>query len=483
MLALMLTIPTVASASTAKILENHNYDYKDGFFDNYILNVDFSFSRDSFLESVSNIYDNDLSTYLTVSSNTPLSINFNQPFDIDVMYYKSIASTGTQSNRTVTFNFINGSSKQIVLTGSLDDYFSIDLKGVTSVEILRAPETAGYVRIHQLDFFGTYGNLDITDLTAMQSHDTALLTWTRPLSISSSDKILIYKDGEKFKELGHNISSNMIDGLDPETEYVFRVAIEHQDGTVTEGDTITFTTDEAPDPSTIPPAEISNLDAPIITTDSVKFEWINPLDTNFAGVVIYRNGEKIEDGLLTDNYMDTGLLPNTQYTYKIHTISEEGYMSAGVVQTVTTLTIQDNTPPDAPTGLSVAKGNKSGTVSWQHNTEPDMDGYNVYLNGVKVNTSLIKGSHFVFTNLDNGTDYNIEVTAVDLSGNESDHSVAVVLTPDEQSVPIIEAKYDLKSVADGVGNWFGSLWLILAFAVAIPLTFLISRRIKGLVLG
>lgn len=411
-------------------------------------------------------------------------IDFNKPIDIEGFFIDITSNKGGSYGQSISLSFSNGLSTTLIIDQNINSakYFKVDFKGVTRITFDRnVTHTTPYLQ--EFEIFTSSVSSDVYDLSYDFNYNSVLLNWKNPMSITSTDKILIYQDGEKIRELGHNVSSNVIDGLQPETEYTFRVAIEHQDGTITDGDTISVTTDEAPDVSTIPPGEISGLTIPAITHEAVQMNWINPLDTNFAGVVIYRNGDKIEDGLLTDTYTDTGLQPNTQYTYKIHTISQDGYMSAGVVQTVTTLTIQDNTPPDAPTGLSVAKGNKSGTVSWQHNTEPDMDGYNVYLNGVKVNTSLIKGSHFVFTNLDNGTDYHIEVTAVDLSGNESDHSVAVVLTPDEQSVPLIEAKYDLKSVADGVGNWFGSLWLILAFAVAIPLTFLISRRIKGLVLG
>jgi hypothetical protein len=47
-------------------------------------------------------------------------------------------------------------------------------------------------------------------------------------------------------------------------------------------------------------------------------------------------------------------------------------------------------------------------------------------------------------------------------------------------IPAITLNYDLADVATAVTNWFSSFWLILAFAVAIPLAFLIAGRIKGL---
>jgi len=48
------------------------------------------------------------------------------------------------------------------------------------------------------------------------------------------------------------------------------------------------------------------------------------------------------------------------------------------------------------------------------------------------------------------------------------------------TIPAISLSYDLADVATAVANWFSSVWLIVAFAVAIPLAFLIASRIKGL---
>lgn len=48
------------------------------------------------------------------------------------------------------------------------------------------------------------------------------------------------------------------------------------------------------------------------------------------------------------------------------------------------------------------------------------------------------------------------------------------------TIPVINLQYDLADVATSVTNWFSSFWLIIAFAVAIPLAFLIANRVKGL---
>ncbi|WP_175560842.1 hypothetical protein [Paenibacillus sp. NAIST15-1] len=47
-------------------------------------------------------------------------------------------------------------------------------------------------------------------------------------------------------------------------------------------------------------------------------------------------------------------------------------------------------------------------------------------------------------------------------------------------MPTVTLTYDLGDVATSVANWFSSFWLILAFAVAIPLAFYVANRVKGL---
>lgn len=47
-------------------------------------------------------------------------------------------------------------------------------------------------------------------------------------------------------------------------------------------------------------------------------------------------------------------------------------------------------------------------------------------------------------------------------------------------IPAVSLTYSLSDVATSVSNWFSSYWLILAFAVAIPLSFFIAHQVKGL---
>jgi hypothetical protein len=49
-----------------------------------------------------------------------------------------------------------------------------------------------------------------------------------------------------------------------------------------------------------------------------------------------------------------------------------------------------------------------------------------------------------------------------------------------QTIPAVTLTFSLADVATAIGNWFSSYWLITAFAVAIPMSFMIARNIKHL---
>ena len=101
-----------------------------------------------------------------------------------------------------------------------------------------------------------------------------------------------------------------------------------------------------------------------------------------------------------------------------------------------TFTACDGLAPAQPTGLAATGGNGFIDLDWNDNTEPDLDGYNVYRSTAPggpygpLNGSLVGGSAYTDTSVTNGTTYYYVVTAVDESGNESDDSNEASATPD-----------------------------------------------------
>lgn len=84
--------------------------------------------------------------------------------------------------------------------------------------------------------------------------------------------------------------------------------------------------------------------------------------------------------------------------------------------------IVDTRPPAAPTGLS-AKVNQErvADLNWQANTEPDLAGYHLYRDGIRLSADLLPAPVAVDSGLDDGR-YIYTLTATDHAGLESEHS-------------------------------------------------------------
>ena len=79
----------------------------------------------------------------------------------------------------------------------------------------------------------------------------------------------------------------------------------------------------------------------------------------------------------------------------------------------------DSTPPDVVTHINAHAGNREIFIDWKASESPDIDGYNVYVDGRVHNLALVKENNYQITGLETSLEYLITVTAVDKSGNES----------------------------------------------------------------
>ncbi len=91
---------------------------------------------------------------------------------------------------------------------------------------------------------------------------------------------------------------------------------------------------------------------------------------------------------------------------------------------------EDYTPPAPPTGIQVLNGDERVDISWNHNRESDLAGYNVYYsysyNGRYTLIGSTANNYFIDFGANNGEKYYYAVTAYDYNGNESELSYDVV---------------------------------------------------------
>ena len=189
-----------------------------------------------------------------------------------------------------------------------------------------------------------------------------------------------------------------------------------------------------------------------VTETTAHVAWEAALD-NVAttGYNAYVNGEKVNTKLVTATEYDlTGLTPATDYSVEIEAVDAAGNVSEkSEAATFTTAKAVDTEAPSVPTDVKASDVTKTGaTVTWTASTDNEgVAGYNVYVNGAQVHDTLVATTEYVLTGLTEGTEYTVEVEAVDTNNNVS-AKAAVTFTTAKTPVtpePTVVDKTELKA--------------------------------------
>jgi chitodextrinase len=173
-----------------------------------------------------------------------------------------------------------------------------------------------------------------------------------------------------------------------------------------------------PTPTPTPPSIPTGL---IATSgdNRVSLRW----NTNPEPGVTYQVGVDNSNygSVISSTNLTIDSLNNDQiYYFTVSAIGVNGLRSnsAGTYSTP-----KDTTPPDTPIITYADIGDTELILHWSSSTDNHaVAGYNVFVNGVKKNTSLITGLSFKVIGLVNAQSYAYTVSAVDTSGNESNRS-------------------------------------------------------------
>ena len=160
----------------------------------------------------------------------------------------------------------------------------------------------------------------------------------------------------------------------------------------------------------------------------ISLDWNDNSEGDLDGYDVYRSTtsgsgySKINGSLVASSaYTDTDVTNGITYYYVVKAVDLGSNESdnSGEASAVPT-----DAAPEAPTGLVATPGDRQASLNWNDNTEPDIDGYNVYRSTdsggsptpyTKVNVSLVAISEYTDTGLTGGVTYYYVVTAVDLA--------------------------------------------------------------------
>jgi fibronectin type 3 domain-containing protein len=191
---------------------------------------------------------------------------------------------------------------------------------------------------------------------------------------------------------------------------------------------------------TTPPAAPTGLVA-TAGVSTVSLDWNNNTESDLAGYYVYRSTTsggtyaRLNGTLLSSsNYTDNSVTNGTTYYY-IVTAADHSSNESGNSGDASATPYADITPPAAPTGLSAIAGNHTVSLDWNDNSEPDMNGYNVYRSTTsgsgyaRLNGAIVTGSNYIDNSASNGMTYYYVVRAVDIHSNESASSSQVPAAP------------------------------------------------------
>ena len=148
---------------------------------------------------------------------------------------------------------------------------------------------------------------------------------------------------------------------------------------------VTITTIDITPPSA-PTAFVGNA----VSSTQATVSWVAATDNvGVAGYKLYRNGVFLRNWGATA-YLDTGLTPETWYTYHVSAVDAMGNVStvAGPVH-IRSMAAPDTAPPSIPAGLrTVSVASNRISIAWNASSDNiETVGYKIFRNGILIGVS------------------------------------------------------------------------------------------------
>jgi chitodextrinase len=173
------------------------------------------------------------------------------------------------------------------------------------------------------------------------------------------------------------------------------------------------------------PSAPGSLSATPASSTSVQLSWTAATDNvGVAGYKVYRGGALVGTTSAL-SYLDSGLQPQTTYSYEVRAYDAAGNVGPAASASATTPGV-DATPPSTPNGLqaTVQKGRKVA-LSWNASTDNvGVAGYDVLRNGVRIS----QPSGTSYTDRPGRGTFTYQVRARDAAGNLSGLSGGITVT-------------------------------------------------------
>lgn len=189
--------------------------------------------------------------------------------------------------------------------------------------------------------------------------------------------------------------------------------------------------------------EITNLKEKVEST-KVAFSWENPISEKVVSVNLYQDKKHIKTFEIKDNvtsYVIEGLNQGEKYNFTFKAVDKEGRETTGISKSVH-IPMPIIPPPD---NVFLTPQNEKMVIAWDDVKSPYLQGYNVYIDGKKINDKPLTSNKLIVKNLENDKSYKVQVSAVNKNGVEGEKSKEV---SDKPSSDALEVEYDVKMPFD-----------------------------------
>ncbi|WP_206207523.1 fibronectin type III domain-containing protein [Thermobispora bispora] len=241
----------------------------------------------------------------------------------------------------------------------------------------------------------------------------------------------VYLDGEHVEDVP--AGPYTVTGLTPETSY--RVGVDAVDAAGNRSPLLEVVATTTVD---LPPTPPVNVVLTEVTRTTATIAWGPGSDDDLvAGYRVRLDGAVIESLWPAPGYTFTGLEAGSTHTCEITTVDSGGQESTPAVLVFTTA---PDMPPTPPPGLRQTGATYTSiTVEWDPASDDvGVSGYDVHLDGTLVQADH-PGLAFTFTELAEGTTYQVAVRAVDDIGQRGEPAVIEASTLDDtnpEPVPV-----------------------------------------------
>lgn len=167
-----------------------------------------------------------------------------------------------------------------------------------------------------------------TSLQAKAGTTKVNLEWTASTDNVGVSHYNVYRNGEKLPQPVNGLTFEDVN-LEADTEYMYQVSAVDRSGNESEKSApIQVKTNELPADDTEAPTAPTGLHSMGETESTVDLMWKAATDNVAVDhYEIYRDGERVHANVTGTMLMDTGLQPNTNYTYQVKAVDAAGNVS------------------------------------------------------------------------------------------------------------------------------------------------------------